>query len=544
MPVPVATYVPLPYAPTDRYVPNGRLIDLIRAQGQDAANAQLRSGEIQANMWGNLGNTIQGTTQQIIKQQQDAPRIAAEKANAEAAALRTQQLKQQQTDQSSIDAAMTTPSGPTPTGVPMPAPTRQQVLDALPGHLKGVVQKQYDDADANALKVQETKANLLKSQDAHIAAVNDHLGGLGYAIVQHNGDPFAAKIAIDEAKKTYADDPQMMSQIAQLEQQIAANPDPKALMTLGGVFASKSEKYAALMKKPEGFSLNPNETRYDGNGKLLVTAPPAPEKAPPAPQVGSLADYLTRYATEHGKSVADLTTTEINIAAQQHTNATQKTPPGPDANVISDVHEAVLAMKDGTAPPLLPGRATKEYLATMAEAHRQGFDLASANLDWTATTKHVATLNGQQQTRLNQSINALPELLDSIDALSAKWKGGQFPLLNKANLALAKGGAYGPDAASIANQLDAQIADVTADLGNVYMGGNSPTDQALGLAKKALSADWDQKVLADMTKLARQNVVIRRNSIKNTGVQGASDNNPYVPPAAIKPKSDPLGIFK
>jgi hypothetical protein len=91
-------------------------------------------------------------------------------------------------------------------------------------------------------------------------------------------------------------------------------------------------------------------------------------------------------------------------------------------------------------------------------------------------------MNGSQQLRLNQAINSLPDMLDSVDALAAKWKGASFPILNKANLALAKGGAYGKDAASIANQLDAQIADVTADLGNVYMGGNSPTDHALGLA--------------------------------------------------------------
>jgi hypothetical protein len=139
-------------------------------------------------------------------------------------------------------------------------------------------------------------------------------------------------------------------------------------------------------------------------------------------------------------------------------------------------------------------------------------------------------LNSGQQLRLNQSINALPEMLDSVDTLAAKWKGGSFPMLNKANLALAKGGAYGKEAASIANQLDAQIADVTADLGNVYMGGNSPTDHALGLASKSLSGDWDEKVLHDMTAMARKNVQIRQNSIRNTGVAGASENNMYAPP--------------
>lgn len=205
----------------------------------------------------------------------------------------------------------------------------------------------------------------------------------------------------------------------------------------------------------------------------------------------------------------------------------------------SDIALAVQGMKEGTLPPMLPGRASKEYLATMAEAKRQGYDLASAATDWQATQKHIATLNGTQQTRLNQSIGALPELLDSVDALAVKWKAGRFPILNKVNLAAAKHGVYGRDAATIANQLDAQIADVVSDLGNVYMGGNSPTDHALELASKSLSANWDATVLHDMVTLAKQNVTIRQNSIRNVGVQGASANNPYAPPPAA-PQGAPM----
>ena len=193
----------------------------------------------------------------------------------------------------------------------------------------------------------------------------------------------------------------------------------------------------------------------------------------------------------------------------------------------ADVKEAVQAMKEGKAPPILPGRATREYTAMIAESHRQGYDLASAALDWSATQHHLSALNSTQQLKLNQSINTLPGLLDSVDALASQWKGSQFPVLNRANLALAKNGAYGEAVASVARRLDAQIADVTADLGNVYMGGNSPTDQALQLAARSLSSDWSEKVLKDMVALARQNVATRLNSIKTTGVAGGSATNPY-----------------
>ncbi len=290
-----------------------------------------------------------------------------------------------------------------------------------------------------------------------------------------------------------------------------------------------------------------------GAGEQLVdpvTFQPVATGAAKTGTPGSFEDYTARYAKGKGKAVEDLTTADIEDARKRYQQADDR----PRVNVsvsggdASNVKEAIAGMKDGTIPPQMPGRASKDYTAIMAEAHRQGFDLAGAATDWAATQKHIASLNSNQQLRLNQAIGQLPELLDSVDALAAKWKAGRFPLLNKANLALAKGGAMGKEAASIANQLAAQIADVTGDLGAVYMGGNSPTDHALGLAAKSLSEDWDEKVLHDMTALARKNVQTRLHSIQHTGVAGASATNPYdrqnAPPPAAGPKNDPLGLFK
>ena len=197
----------------------------------------------------------------------------------------------------------------------------------------------------------------------------------------------------------------------------------------------------------------------------------------------------------------------------------------------------------GDLPPVISdyGRVVQGAVATALQ--RKGFNLSDARIDWEATKKHIQTMNGAQQLRLNQAINSLPDMLDNVDALSKQWKGGNFAILNRANVALAKGGAYGPDAASIANQLDAQIADVVADLGNVYMGGNSPTERALELAGKSLKAEWSEKVLVDMVALAKKNVTIRRNSINATGVQGASENNAYgfQAPGGAAPAGAPTG---
>jgi hypothetical protein len=287
--------------------------------------------------------------------------------------------------------------------------------------------------------------------------------------------------------------------------------------------------------RPPDYTLNPGDRRLSGETNTEIAA--GADK--PAPPLTYLAP--TTVMVKGVRTVVRPRSDGVLISVRTGEPVTEVDPDQPPRSSAgtggtnTDVHDSVAGMMAGTLPPQMPGRASKDYTAIMAEAQRQGFDLAGAVQDWTATQKHIASLNGTQQLRLNQSIGQLPELLDTVDALASQWKGGRFPILNRANLAAAKGGAYGDQVASIAQQLDAQIADITSDLGNVYMGGNSPTDKALALAGTALKGDWSEKVLHDMVALAKKNVIIRQHSIANTGVMGASPDNPYAPTQAAPP---------
>lgn len=284
----------------------------------------------------------------------------------------------------------------------------------------------------------------------------------------------------------------------------------------------------ATPKTPEAFTLGEGQKRYGPDGKLLADNP-KPEEAPKPVTFGTPVRVTVNGKLTTARPGSDdnwyIGGKKVDGTVDLYDKPTASEGSGQSA----DVKDAIAGMKNGTLPPLLPGRASKEYVEMLAEARRQNYDLASAATDWVATQKHIAALNSTQQTRLNQSIGALPDLLDSVDSLGKQWKAGRFPLLNRANLAVAKSGVYGKDSAKIANKLEAQIADVVADLGNVYMGGNSPTDHALELASKSLSANWDSDVLHDMVEMAKKNVTIRQNSIHNVGVAGASDGNPYAP---------------
>lgn len=489
---------------TYRNAQAGSIAELMARRGDIAAKRAESIGQIQGraaeqsgNAWvgaiGNIGQTVAAIPGQLQQQKQQAQQD-------EMRQIQVNEAKQRRDDMVALDKALSTPGG------------RDAVLESTPGHLRPAIMKQYQEADELALK-----SNKAAEEAAKLRA--EHFGFLGAQIKHADYSSGAALAAIHQARESYANDPEMLKKIDAMRMQVIEQPESIKQMADGAILGSS---YKDMLKPKTLINRDPTHDLVDPETqKVVLPGTPKAEKAPAPPNVGSFEDYVTR------KYGPQPTPPQIEQARKAYGDAGRMTVQvGGNGG---DVKEAVAGMMDGTIPPMLPGRASKEYVATMAEAHRQGYDLQGAVTDWNATQKHIATMNGAQQLRLTQAINSLPEMLDSVDSLASKWKGGQFPILNKANLAAAKAGAYGRDVASVANQLDAQIADVTADLGVVYMGGNSPTDHALGLAGKSLSGSWDEKVLHDMVKLAKKNVGIRSNSVKNTGVSGASANNPYAP---------------
>lgn len=313
---------------------------------------------------------------------------------------------------------------------------------------------------------------------------------------------------------------------------------------------TSAQRFVATVKQPDGtfakvYAFEDPKTHKvtDASGNDITAVIVPPETVTEGKRTPEEQFYQQR-ATEQGfKDFASMPTARQLAARKEWSQVDDRAASFGGMNALySDVNPRDIAdgIKRGDLPPDISTLGRPASAAVASLLAKDGFNLSAATTDWKATQKHIQTMNGPQQLRLNQSISALPDLLDSVDALASKWKGGHFPILNRANLAAAKGGLYGEDVATVARQLESQIADVVSDLGNVYMGGNSPTDHALDLAKKSLSGDWSEKVLHDMVTLAKGNVAIRRNSIANTGVAGASADNPYVPPAG-KP-NDPLRI--
>jgi hypothetical protein len=195
-----------------------------------------------------------------------------------------------------------------------------------------------------------------------------------------------------------------------------------------------------------------------------------------------------------------------------------------------DVKAIVEAIKKGDQPPTLTG-LYKMAAPVRAELSRQGVPIARMETDWKATQRYMATLNGPQQTRLRQDISTVSDSLDKIEGLYDEWEKlaheSGYRVINHATLQTMK--QLPGRAGAVAQALDAQIADTTAGLGTIYMGGNSPTDNSLKLAAHSLSADWNDETFREGLKQAHENVKIRENSITHSQPAGVSAESTYSP---------------
>jgi hypothetical protein len=297
----------------------------------------------------------------------------------------------------------------------------------------------------------------------------------------------------------------------------------------GGV-PVRLQKHLVAQGHPEGQPVKPSQIQAVA-GAPTITAPPkaAPDKR----------GFATKDITVNGKRMLagfDPDTNQYYAPGDTKTpltgniqeyNKPQPQVPGMETSSPEDIANAIMR---GEQPPTTTG-LYRYGVSVRSILARKGFNLAEAETDWRATQKHVSTLNGSQQVRMHQAIDNASHSLDVIEDLAKQWQGGGFPLLNKGRLAAARQGALGSQAQQIATQLEAQIADVTSELGNVYMGGNSPTDHSLSLAAKNLKADWSLPQLTAAINLSRKNLQIRSNSMRNAGVAGVSAGNPYAMPS-------------
>jgi hypothetical protein len=254
---------------------------------------------------------------------------------------------------------------------------------------------------------------------------------------------------------------------------------------------------------------------------------PAPSPGPVTPEIGRLtsptqAPVPTPASGVGPAPVAGSPPVAPKLLAPAKTkDSSQFAPRNPAEQIAQDI-------VTGKADPTMIPRGNSGMVIRDAIG-KMGGDHAALVQDWNATKRHMSSLNSPQQIRLTQSINSAGEMIDNIEKQYAEWNklgmATRFPIFNRAALATAKNlpGREG----EVARSLELNIADLTSDLGNIYMGGNSPTEHALKLAHTNLQADWNPGQFEEAIKQVRKNVLFRKNALGSTVPAGASPANPY-----------------
>ena len=275
----------------------------------------------------------------------------------------------------------------------------------------------------------------------------------------------------------------------------------------------------------------------------------APQKPDEPSKLGGPEAFFEQYGVEHNLP-RDPRTGRYQLSTAQQADARRKWSAADDSPAAQQMRQAdtdtaeeiANAIERGDRPPTLQGLYRHGPLVQGILAKRK-FNLTDATLDWQATQNWLRSASSNQQLRMRQAIPNAYDSLQTIEEAAKAWNAGNFPSFNKVSIDAAvqanigkkvKATIAGKDKewtpSEIATILKAQIADVTAELANVYMGGNSPTEQAMKLASHNLNENWSSRTLQSMVDLTRNNLKIRENSMKNTGPVG-SDNRYYTPPS-------------
>lgn len=237
-------------------------------------------------------------------------------------------------------------------------------------------------------------------------------------------------------------------------------------------------------------------------------------------------DEATALRVTGDKAWTGMTLRKWNARQKPAANSTSSsTTISPRARRIAD------AIKSGkmrptavsSLPPRDPIRAeVMDVLAT------EGADLNKMSYDISAETKFWQTQNDSKRTTIRTQLNTLAHTIpytrnliqqakDIIPDFSAQGFN-RVTLTAAANLPGPRG--------VLARKLVAQIGDIGAEVGTLYMGGNSNTDESFRLAGQNIQADWSEEQLMAALDQIEMNTGIRLNAIKDVVVSKPTSDKP------------------
>ncbi len=288
----------IPYAPGRVYdSPHTRSIaDLIRYRGERRADKIRRAGEINAQMWSNIGNiagqaigSYMDAKEQDRQEQINAPRIAMED---EARSLQLANLRDARTagqrasaDQDTIRKIASSYMVDTPDG--FKTYDRSRIMGELAqggrGDLVDELNAHIAEWDKSIQASRQARTEALARSAAMIHATGNRPEGFKMAI--------AGLVANHELTEQQGNE--YISQVGEDATKIAA---------LTRAFMAQSKATEGLIpKEPEPFTLGPDQVRYGGDGHELARGIPKP---PDQPKAGTFEAFVTDEQKRIGRALA------------------------------------------------------------------------------------------------------------------------------------------------------------------------------------------------------------------------------------------------
>lgn len=253
----MARYEPLPYVRPARER-NLRLSDLYLRQGQAEAEAEQRRGDIQAQLWGNIGQVVGNTANQVVQgRQQERDQASRDAERAENAKLRGMQIgeaERQINDRENFDLAMG-------------AGSRERTLAAL-----------------------KDRPELYQKAQTHFEAIDTSrkkmMGDVAAGVADFGYTPEAAMAALDDLIEQGFDEKRLDG----LRGQIQSNPESVKQIVTSLLSQSPDPRHQAMAKPQPLVELNKDTSLYDPNkGEVVASGPQSPPPQAPNPTEASLA---------------------------------------------------------------------------------------------------------------------------------------------------------------------------------------------------------------------------------------------------------------
>ena len=269
-----------------------------------------------------------------------------------------------------------------------------------------------------------------------------------------------------------------------------------------------------------------NYTNYGNTDGAMANGKPV-NYTDPQISLNNTAKWLSQHPSQSAPSNINNWVSSFSPAQQNDLN-NAISGAGKNKNAVLSTMYGVI---NGTIPPTSSGMGGATiFNYVRAGMAATGQDLTQLTNEWTATQKYIASANSPAQVRLKQAIGSVTQGIGQLKSDAQKWNAGGFAPLNAANLKIALSGAYGQDAQTIAASFQQQSTIIQDELGQTFMGGNSPTDKALDMAGSVFNTSWSYDTLSSALDQLNTNLNFRMNAINSVNVGGlGGGNDPYAP---------------